>query len=54
MPRLILEESRIHPAVRDKVASFVDGKTGLKVATSVDHQKVGKQACGVCLPGGDS
>ena len=34
--------------------SFVDGKTGLKVASSVDHQKVGKQPCGVCLPGGDS
>lgn len=34
--------------------SFVDGKAGLKVASSVDHQKVGKQPCGVCLPGGDS
>ena len=34
--------------------SFVDGKTDLKVASSVDHQKVGKQPCGVCLPGGDS
>jgi hypothetical protein len=34
--------------------SFVDGKGDLKVASSVDHQKVGKQACGVCLPGGDS
>jgi hypothetical protein len=34
--------------------SFVDGKTGLKVASSVDHQNVGKQPCGVCLPGGDS
>jgi hypothetical protein len=34
--------------------SFVDGKTGLKVASSVDHQKIGKQPCGVCLPGGDS
>ena len=34
--------------------SFVDGKPGLKVASSVDHQKVGKHACGVCLPGGDS
>ena len=34
--------------------SFVDGKTGLKVASSVDHQKVGKVPCGVCLPGGDS
>ena len=34
--------------------SFVDGKSALKVASSVDHQKVGKQPCGVCLPGGDS
>ena len=34
--------------------SFVDGKEGLKVASSVDHQKVGKLPCGVCLPGGDS
>ena len=34
--------------------SFVDGKTDLKVASSVDHQKVGKQPCGMCLPGGDS
>ena len=34
--------------------SFVDGKSDLKVASSVDHQKVGKQPCGVCLAGGDS
>ena len=34
--------------------SFVDGKPGLKVASSVDHQKIGKGPCGVCLPGGDS
>ena len=34
--------------------SFLDGKAGLKAASSVDHQKVGKHPCGVCLPGGDS
>jgi hypothetical protein len=34
--------------------SFVGGKTGLKVASSVDHQKIGKRPCAVCLPGGDS
>lgn len=34
--------------------SFVDDKPGLKVATAVDHEKIGKRPCGVCLPGGDS
>jgi hypothetical protein len=34
--------------------SFVDDKAGLKVATAIDHEKIGKRPCGVCLPGGDS
>jgi hypothetical protein len=34
--------------------SFVDDKSGLKVATAIDHEKIGKRPCGVCLPGGDS
>jgi hypothetical protein len=34
--------------------SFVVGKPGLVVGTAVDHEKVGRRPCGVCLPGGDS
>jgi hypothetical protein len=34
--------------------SFVAGKPGLKVATAIDHEKIGKRPCGVCLPGGAS
>ena len=34
--------------------SFVAGKPGLAVATAVNHEKIGKRPCGVCLPGGAS
>jgi len=34
--------------------SFVADKAALKAATAVDHEKIGKRPCGVCLPGGDS
>ena len=34
--------------------SFVAGKPALAVATAVNHQKIGKRPCGVCLPGGAS
>ena len=34
--------------------AFVAGKSGLVVGTAVDHEKVGRRPCGVCLPGGDS
>jgi hypothetical protein len=34
--------------------SFVAGKTGLVPGTAVNHEKVGRRPCGVCLPGGDS
>jgi hypothetical protein len=34
--------------------SFVAGKPELVVGTAVDHEKIGRRPCGVCLPGGDS
>jgi len=34
--------------------SFVTGKPALAVATAVNHEKIGKRPCGVCLPGGAS
>jgi hypothetical protein len=34
--------------------SFVADKPALKVASAIDHEKIGKRPCGVCLPGGDS
>jgi hypothetical protein len=34
--------------------SFVADKRGLVAGSTVDHEKVGRRACGVCLPGGDS
>jgi hypothetical protein len=34
--------------------SFVAGKPGLVVATAVNHEKIGRRPCGVCLPGGAS
>jgi hypothetical protein len=33
---------------------FVADKPGLVKGTAVDHEKVGRRSCGVCLPGGDA
>ena len=33
---------------------FINDKTGLVTGTAVDHEKVGRKPCGICLPGGDA